>query len=76
MNKGTNIYELLSGSFHRVRRLFGLAYAIAAGTTNNEARNSRKTFLPGGEINKYNVLINGRYFFDQPFNDLITFILK
>ena len=28
-------------------------------------------FLPRGEIKNYNVLINGRNFYDQPINDLI-----
>ena len=37
LNQGTNIYELLSASFQGVKRLFVLAYAIAAGVANNEA---------------------------------------
>ena len=35
-NQG-NIYELLSASFQRVKRLFVLAYTIAAGAANNKA---------------------------------------
>ena len=35
--KVVNIYELLSGSFQSVKRLFFLDYAIAANTANNEA---------------------------------------
>ena len=45
INKGANIYELLSASFQGVKRLFVLAYAIAANAVNNEAgikQNSKK----------------------------------
>ena len=34
-------------------------------------KDNKKYFLPRGEIKNYNVLINGRNFFDQPINDLI-----
>ena len=73
LNQGTNIYELLSASFQGVKRLFVLAYTIAAGSANNKARikTNRKYFLPRGEINNYNLLIDGRNFCDQPINDLI-----
>ena len=37
LNQGTKIYELLSASFQGVKRLFVLAYAIAADAENNEA---------------------------------------
>ena len=39
----------------------------------NEAgiKNSRKYFLPKEDVNNYNVLIDGRNFYDQPINDLI-----
>ena len=37
IDKGTNIYELLSASFQGVKKLFVLAYVIAAGAANNEA---------------------------------------
>ena len=71
LNQGTNIYELLGASFEGVKRLFVLAYFIAAGDENNEARikNKRKYFLPRGEI--YNILIDGRSFYDQLIDDLI-----
>ena len=66
------MYKLLNVSFQGVRRLFVLAYAIAAGV-NDEAgiKNNRKYFFPRGEIKNYNVLIDGRNFYDQPINDLI-----
>ena len=52
INKGTNIYELLSGKLQGVKRLFVLAYVIDAGAENNEPgiKNSKKYFLPRGEI--------------------------
>ena len=73
MNKGTNIYELLSASFQDVRRLFALAYVTAADDANNRAGiiSNKKYFLPRGEIASYNVLIDGRNVYDQPINDLI-----
>ena len=71
--KRKNLCELLNPSFQSVRRLFVLAYVIAAGAANDEAgiKNNEKYFLPRGEINNYNVLIDGRNFHDQPVNDLI-----
>ena len=73
IEKGKNKYELLSASFQGVERLFDLAYFIAADAANNEAgiKNNRKYFLPRGEINNHNVLIDGRNFYDQPINGLI-----
>ena len=73
IEKGKNLYKLLNALFQGVRRLFVLAYVIARGTANDEAdiKNNRKYFLPRGEIKNYNVLIDGRNFYDQPINDLI-----
>ena len=67
IKKGTNIYELLYASFQGVRRLFVLAYVVAAGAANDEAgiKDNKKYFLPRGEIKYYNLGI------DQPINDLI-----
>ena len=70
IEQGKNLYELLNASFQGVRRLFVLAYVVA---TNDEAgiKDNRKYFLPRGEINNDNVLIDGRNFYDQPINGLI-----
>ena len=72
----------LAASFHGVRRLFVLAFNDTAvnvpndpinNTNNRVERNSNtKYFLPTVNITNYNVLINGRNFYDQPINDLIT----
>ena len=65
--------KLLNTSFQGIRRLFVLAYVVAAIAANNEAgiKNNKQRFLPRREINNYNVLIDGRNFYDQPFNDSI-----
>ena len=72
IRKRKNLYELLNASFQGVKRLFVLAYFIADGG-NDEAgiKSNKKYFLPRGEIKNYNVLIDGRNFYDQPINDII-----
>ena len=56
-----------------VRTLFVFAYPIAADVANDEAgiKNIKKYFLPREETNNYNVLIDGRNFYDQPINDSV-----
>ena len=73
IEKGNNLCELLNPSFQGVTKLFFLAYVIVAGAANDEAgiKDNKKYFLPRGEINNYNVLIDGINFYDQPINDLI-----
>ena len=74
IEKGKNLYQLLNASFQGVKRFFVLAYFIAAGDNIDEVagiKNYRKYFLPRGEIKNYNILIDGRNFYDQPINDLI-----
>ena len=74
IEQGKNIYELLNASFQGVKRLFVLAYFIAAGNNADQEagiKNNKKYFLPRGEIKNYNVLIDGRNFYDQPINDII-----
>ena len=72
IEQGENLYELLNASLQGVRRLFVLAYAIAAGENNKAGiKNNKKYFLPRGEIKNCNVLIDGRNFYAQPITDLI-----
>ena len=80
IEQGKNIYELLNASFQGVKRLFVLAYSIAAPAAGDNPppvdettgiKNNKKYFLPRGEIKNYNVLIDGRNFYDQPINDII-----
>ena len=73
---GKNLYELLNAWFQGVRRLFILAYVVAAGAAgvaNDEVgiKDNRKYFLPRGEVNNHSVLIDGRNFYDQPINKTV-----
>ena len=71
----------LDTSFQGVRRFFVLAFNNTAvnlpsdlvnNTNNRVLRDSnRKFFLPRANVTNYNVLIDGRNFYDQPINDLI-----
>ena len=61
--------KTLDASFQGVNRLFVLAFDR---TTNNPIRNGyRQYYLPRIDITKYNVLIDGRNFYDQPINNKI-----
>ena len=65
-----NIRERLDASFQGVSKLFVIAYQRGdANYVNEEAFN--KYFLPKITIEKYNVEIDGRNFYDQSINDLI-----
>ena len=52
---------------------FFLANTIIENAENNEAgiKDNRKYFLLRGKIKNYNVLIDGKNFYDQPINNLI-----
>ena len=66
IEKGKKNYELLNASFQGVIKLFVFAYFIAEnGNDETGIKNKR------GEIKNYNVLIDGRNFYDQPINDKI-----
>ena len=58
-----NIYKLPSASFQGVRRLFFLAYYA---TDDNEVgiKYNKKYFRPRLRIKDYNVLIDGKKFYD------------
>ena len=68
-----NSWITYNASFQNVKRLFVLAYVIAADAANDkvDTKKKEKYFLPRGEINTYNVLIDGTNFYDQPINDLV-----
>ena len=62
----------LDASFQGVNRLFVLAFNDIINDTNRVQRNSpRNYFFPRVGITNYNVLIDGRNFYDQPINDQI-----
>ena len=52
IGKRKKLYELLNSSFQGVRRLFVLAYVVAAGAGNDEVsiKDNRKYFLSKGEL--------------------------
>ena len=61
----------LDASFQGVNRLF-FAFNNTDGNANQVERNSyRKYFLPRLDITKYNELIHGRNFYDQPISNKI-----
>ena len=56
---------LINPSFQGVNRLFALSFE------NENDRTSHSTYyLPKVELKDYNVMINGRNFFDQPINSM------
>ena len=58
--------HLINPSFQRVNRLFVLSFE------NENDRTSHSTYyLPKVEIKDYNVIIDGKNFFDQPINSMI-----
>ena len=62
----------LDASFQGFNRLFVLAFNNTDANANRIERNShRKYFLPRVDIINYNVLIDGRNFYDQPINGQI-----
>ena len=73
INQRTNICDLLIASFKGAKRLFVFTYAITGNVADNEAgiEDNKKYFLQRGKIENYNVLIDGRNFYDQQINDLI-----
>ena len=61
-----NSNHLIEPSFHGVNRLFVLAFE------NDDQRISNKRYcIPNVEIKDYNVMIDGKNFFDQPINNMI-----
>ena len=61
---------LLDSSFQGVNRLFVLGYG-KDGVNQIEMDSHRRYILPRLELTKFNVLIDGRNFYDQPISDKI-----
>ena len=57
-------YINLDPSFQGVNRLFVMSYNIANGQPTRNGQ--RKYYLPRISLNKYNVIIDGRHFYDNP----------
>ena len=67
--QNANLNHLIEPSFEGVNRFFVLAFE------NDEQRTSNKIYyIPNVEIKDYNVMIDGKNFFDQPVkNDKVTY---
>ena len=64
-----NLNHLIEPSFQGVNRLFVLAFENDAQRTNN-----KRYYIPNVEIKDYNVMNDGKNFFDQPVkNDKVTY---
>ena len=67
--RNPNLNHSVEPSFQGINRLFVLAFGNYAQRTSN-----KRYYLPNVEINYYNVMIDGKNFFDQPVkNDKITY---
>ena len=64
-----NLNHLIEPSFQGINRLFALAFEDDAQTISN-----KRYYIPNVEINDYNVIIDGKNFFDQSVkNDKVTY---
>ena len=59
--QNTNLNHLIEPSFQGINRLFVLAFENDAQRTSN-----KRYYIPNVEIKDYNVMIDGKNFFDQP----------
>ena len=67
--RNANLNHLIEPSFQDVNRLFVLAFEDDAQRTSN-----KRYYIPNVEIKDYNVMIDGKNFFDQPVkNDKVTY---
>ena len=66
INECVNVFKYinLDPSFQGVNRLFAMAYNRGDGQPTRNGQ--RKYYLPRIDINKYNVIIDGRNFYDNP----------
>ena len=66
------VRERLDASYQGVKRLFVLAYDNTAGDNQVSIYSFKKYFLSRVKIENYNIEVDGRNFYHQPFNDSIT----
>ena len=67
--QNSNLNHLIEPSFQGLNRLFVLAFENDAQKTSN-----RGYYIPNVETKDYNVMINGKNFFDQPIkNNKVTY---
>ena len=69
LGRNVNLNHLIDPSFQGINRLFVLAFE------NDDQRTSNKRYyIPNVEIKDYNVMIDGKTFFDQPIkNNKVTY---
>ena len=65
-NKNANVFKYinLDPSFQGVNRLFVMSYSRVDGQPTRNGQ--QKYYLPTIDVNKYNVIIDGRNFYDNP----------
>ena len=69
LSQNTNLNHLIEPSFQGINRLFVLAFENDAQITSN-----KRYYIPNVEIKDYNVMIDGKNFFDQRVkNDKVTY---
>ena len=69
LTRNRSLNYLIEPSFQGVNRLFVLAFENDAQRTSN-----KRYYIPNVEIKDYNVMIDGKNFFDQPVkNDKVTY---
>ena len=67
--QNANLNHLIEPSFQGVNRLFVLAFENDAQRTSN-----KRYYIPNVEVKDYNVMIDGKNFFDQPIkNNKVTY---
>ena len=67
--QNANLNHVIEPTFQGVNRLFVLAFENDAQRTSH-----KKCYLPNVEIKNYNVMIDGKNFFDQPIkNEKVTY---
>ena len=70
--QNANLNYLIEPSFQGVNRLFVLAFEHD--NDNDQRISNKRYYIPNVEIKDYNVMIDGKNFFDQPVkNDKITY---
>ena len=70
-NADANVFKYinLDPSFQGVNRLFAMAYSRA---NNQPTRNGQQNYyLPRIDLEKYNVIIDGRNFYDNPIESVL-----
>ena len=64
--QNANLTHLIEPSFQSVHRLFVLAFE-----NDGQITSSKRYYIPNVEIKNYNVMVDRKFFFDQPINRMI-----